>query len=71
MHTVLCAYIVEYVCKYIIIHFSIIRALLNHQKDCILDEDEDGNTPLHLASINGYHKSVKVLLDAQADFDAK
>ena len=44
---------------------------MSHQKDCILDEDEDGNTPLHLASLNGYPRCVKILLNSQADFDAR
>lgn len=48
-----------------------IEALVRRQKDCILDEDEDGNTPLHLASLNGYRRTVKILLDSQADFDAR
>ena len=50
---------------------SVIEALLKHQKDSILDEDEDGNTPLHLAALNGFSQSVKVLLESQADFDAR
>ena len=48
-----------------------IKALLKHKRDCILDEDEDGNTPLHLSALNGYYKSVAVLLNSEADFDAK
>lgn len=50
---------------------SVIEALLSHQKDIILDQDEDGNTPLHLAAFNGFRSSVKLLLNANADFDAR
>lgn len=55
----------------LLFYCSVIAALLKHQRDCILDEDEDGNTPLHLACIHGWKKSVKVLLDNGADFDAR
>ena len=48
-----------------------IETLLKCKKDIILDEDEDGNTPLHLAALNGFSKSVKVLIDSQADFAAR
>ena len=48
-----------------------IEILLKYKADCILDEDEDGNTPLHLASLSGYHRSVQTLLNFQADFDAR
>ena len=47
------------------------QALINHQKDCILDEDEDGNTPLHLACYHGHHRAVNVFLENEADYDAK
>ena len=49
----------------------VIEALLKYKGDCILDEDEDGNTPLHLASLHGFHKTVQVLLSFEADFDAR
>lgn len=50
---------------------SVIEILLKCKRECISDEDEDGNTPLHLAALNGHHKSAKVLLDYQADFHAR
>ena len=47
------------------------QALINHQKDCILDEDEYRNMPLHLDCFHGHHRAVKVLLENEADYDAK
>lgn len=55
----------------LLLNNRVIEAFVKHQMDCILDEDEDGNTPLHLASLNGYPKSVKILLNSHADFDAR
>lgn len=47
------------------------KALLNFHRDCVLDEDEDGNFPLHMAALSGHSKAVKVLLESHADLDAK
>lgn len=37
----------------------------------INDENEDGNTPLHLASLQGKEEVVEVLLNATADVEAR
>jgi len=37
----------------------------------ILDEDENGDTPLHQAAANGYYLTVKELLKSNADCDAR
>lgn len=47
------------------------KALLEYHKDCMLDEDEDGNFPIHLAALNGYSRAVKILLEFHADLNAK
>lgn len=49
----------------------VIEILLKHKSEWIADDDEDGNTPLHLAALNGHHKCAKVLLDSQADIHAR
>lgn len=49
----------------------IIEVLLKQKRECISDDDEDGNTPLHLAALNGHHKCAKLLLDSQADYHAR
>ena len=48
-----------------------VEALLRHKRECVSDEDEDGNTPLHLASLSGHHRTVKILLDFQADIHSQ
>ena len=49
----------------------VVKALVDCQRDCILDEEENGNTPLHLAASNGHYQAAKVLLDYKADGDAR
>ena len=49
----------------------VVKAFVDCQRDCILDEDENGNTPLHLAASNGHYHEQKVLLDYKADGDAR
>ena len=48
-----------------------VRELIHHRMDTVGDEDEDGNTPLHLACIKGYPGVARVLLDAKADIEAR
>ena len=39
--------------------------------DLIVDEDDDSNTPLHLACINGHYQVARALLNANADPDVR
>ncbi len=59
----------------IVIVISVVKEMIRHgvqrSIDLIGDEDDDSNTPLHLACINGHYWVAKVLLDAEADPDAR
>ena len=50
---------------------SVVKELVRHDKkaklDLIWDEDDDSNTALHLACINGHYNVAKVLLEADTD----
>ena len=50
---------------------SIVRELIRNLRGTIVDEDEDGNTPLHQACINGHIGVAKVLVEADADVEAR
>ena len=54
-----------------LITYRVIELLLKYKSVWIADDDEDGNTPLHLAALNGHPKCAKILLDSQADYHAK
>lgn len=51
------------------------KELIRHGKkikiDLIVDEDDDSNTPLHLACAKGHYVVAKVLLEAEADPDVR
>ena len=55
--------------------YSVVKELIRHGEmmklDLIVDEDDDSNTPLHLACINGHYQVARVLLDAEADPDVR
>lgn len=44
----------------------VVKALLNKNIETVIDVDEDGNTPLHLACLTGSLKVAKVLIDNNA-----
>ena len=50
---------------------SVVRELLRYQHDTIQDEDEDSNSPLHLACIHGHVGVVKTLIAAKCDVEAR
>lgn len=47
------------------------KALLKNHMDCMDDEDEDGNNPLHLAALNGHSRAAQLLLELHADYNMK
>ena len=55
--------------------FSVVKELIRHggkeNIDLIDDEDDDSNTPLHLACIHGHCQVARVLLDAEVDPDVR
>ena len=44
---------------------------MQHQIDTIQDDDINFNSPLHLACINGHLGVAKVLINAEADVEAR
>ena len=51
--------------------FSIVREIVQMDKQVLNDEDEDSNTALHLAAQFGHNKVVEILLDLGADVSAR
>ena len=49
----------------------VVRELIRYQHDTIHDEDEDANSPLHLACINGHLGVVKVLIASYCDVESR
>ncbi len=47
------------------------RELLRHNEGTAFDEDEDSNSPLHLACTYGHVGMAKVLVEANADVEAR
>lgn len=52
-------------------HLSIVLEIIRKRPDTVFDEDEDGNSPLHLACLNGHHHVAKSLVAANADVEAR
>ena len=50
---------------------SVVKELVRHDTTAINDEDEDSNTPLHLAALTGHNKVALVLLEEGADIEAR
>ena len=51
--------------------FSVVAQLVEHEMDTLKDEDDDSNTPLHLACISGRLGVAEVLIEANAKLDAR
>ena len=46
---------------------SVVRLLVKQDKSVVKSEDEDSNTPLHIAAIDGHDMVGKVLIEFGAD----
>ena len=44
----------------------VVKELLSNDVETVIDVDEDGNTPLHLACLTGFVKVAKILIDNNA-----
>lgn len=53
------------------VNCSVVREIISKRPETVFDEDEDGNTPLHLACIHGYQGVAKALIGANADIEAR
>lgn len=47
--------------------YSVVREIVNKEKNTVSDGDEDSNTALHLAAMGGHIKLVEKLLDLGAE----
>ena len=45
--------------------------LIGLQPETILDKNDKGNTPIHLACLNGHHLAAEVLINKYSDFQEK
>lgn len=52
-------------------YYSVVKEIVSKRPETVLDEDEDGNTPLHLACIHGFPNVAKALITAKADIEAR
>ena len=51
--------------------YSVTRELVTQDKNAVNDEDENSNTPLHLAALAGHAKLADVLIEMGADVAAR
>ena len=54
-----------------VLYYSVIKELAGRDSSCINDGDEDSNTALHLAAIEGNVKVVQCLLVVGADVNVR
>lgn len=50
---------------------SVVRLLVQKENSIVKSEDEDSNTPLHIAAIHGHNMVGEILLEYGADVCAK
>ncbi|XP_036354856.1 ankyrin repeat, PH and SEC7 domain containing protein secG-like [Octopus sinensis] len=55
----------------LLIKYRVVKILAKHDNSLIHGEDENSNTPLHLAALNGHKEVVKFLIENNADFEAR
>ena len=49
----------------------VVQELIRHKRNMIVDEDDDSNTPLHIACIHGHTEVADVLLKSGSDPNAR
>ena len=52
-------------------HISVVRFLVNKYPPSLTDEDEHGNTPLHLAANHGWTEVANFLIHKGAEVEAR
>ena len=50
---------------------SVIEELIGLRSGTILDKNDKGNTPIHLACLNGHHLAAEVLIKKYYDYQEK
>ena len=51
--------------------FRVVRVLVHKHPSTLTDEDENGNTPLHLAALHGKTEVADFLIDEGAEVEAR
>ena len=51
--------------------YRIVKDLIRHNKTIINSEDEEGNTPLHMAALAGHDNVIQALLEVGANIESR